>query len=91
MKTTWEEEISHMLNTIDIETEKLLNSNLSNDDFHKKHQELTDYWHETLQRIQHKHTLTFKPKARPKHNHYSHHMNEKYHIKKLISKLNNDN
>ncbi len=84
MKKTWDEETAHMLQKINDEIEKLLNSNLSPEEFQKKHDELMDYWHETSKKIQQNHSLSLKPKARPKHNHHSHHMSEKYHIKKIL-------
>ena len=91
MHKTWEEETAQMLKFINDETEKLLNTNLTTDEFHKKHQELMDYWHETSKKIQQNHPLTLKPKARPKHHHQTHHMSEKYQIQKLLSKFHEEN
>lgn len=87
MKKSWEQETAEMLKTINDETEKLLDSNLSSEEFHKRHQELMDYWYETSKIIQQNHPFTLKPKARPKHHHQSHHMSEKYQIRKILSKF----
>ena len=72
---------------INEETKKLLDANLSIEEFHKKHEELMNFWHETSKKIQQNHKFNNKPKARPKSSHYSHHMSDKYHIEKLFRKL----
>ena len=87
MNKTWEHETAEMLQHINNETEKLLNATLSAEDFHKKHQELVDYWNATSKKIQQHHPLKYKPKARPKHAHNTHHMSEKYLIEKILKKL----
>jgi len=87
MNKTWELETAEMLKKINEETRNLLDANLPIEEFYKKHQELTDYWHETSKKIQQNHPLTLKPKARPKHGHHTHHMSEKYQIKKILSKF----
>ena len=84
---TWEQETAEMLKKINDETEKLLNANLPDEEFHKKHQELIDYWNETSKKIQQNHPLKNKPKARPKHTHQSQHMTEKYLIHKILRDL----
>ena len=87
MNKSWEEETAQMLQKINDETKKLLNADLPIEEFHKKHQELMDYWHETSKKIQIHHPLSNKPKAIPKHNHHTHHMTDKYLIHKIIKKL----
>ena len=87
MKKSWEQETAEMLKTINDETEKLLDADLSSEEFHKRHQELMDYWYETSKIIQQNYPFTLKPKARPKHHHQSHHMSEKYQIRKILSKF----
>ena len=87
MNHSWEYETAEMLKKINDETEKLLHANLTDEEFHKKHNELIDYWDETSKKIQQNHPLKNKPKARPKHNHNTHHMTEKYLLYKLIRKL----
>lgn len=76
-----------MLKKINDETRKLLDANLPIEEFHKKHQELMDYWTETSKKIQNNHPFKNKPKARPKHNHQTHHMSEKYLLYKILKKL----
>ena len=87
MNKSWERETAEMLKFINDETEKLLHANLPIDEFHKKHQDLMNYWHETSKKIQSHHPLKNKPKARPKHNHQTHHMSEKYQIHKILKKF----
>lgn len=87
MNKSWEHETAEMLKKINDETEKLLTANLTEEEFHKKHQELIDVWSETSKKIQLNHPLTNKPKARPKHGHQTHHMTEKYLLYKLLRKL----
>ena len=87
MTKTWEQETAEMLKKINDETEKLLHANLPEEEFHKKHQELIDYWNETSKKIQLNHPLKNKPKAHAKHNHQSHHMTEKYMLKKILKDL----
>ena len=81
---TWEQETAEMLKKINEETDKLLNENLPDEEFHKKHQELIDYWNETSKKIQQNHPFKQRPKARPKHSHHSHHMTERYMIEKIL-------
>ena len=90
MHKTWEEETALMLKKINDETEMLLEANLPLEEFHKKHQELTDYWHETSKKIQQNHQMSLKPKARPKHHHQTHHMTEKYQIQKILKQFYKD-
>lgn len=87
MNKTWEAETAQMLKKINDETRKLLDANLPIEEFHKKHQELMDYWHETSKKIQQNHPFTMKPKARPKHHHQTHHMSEKYQLHKILKKF----
>ena len=87
MHKSWDHETAQMLKRINDETEKLLNSNLSAEDFHKKHQELVDYWNETSKKIQQHNNLKYKPKARPKQSHHTHHMSEKYLIEKILKRF----
>ncbi|MBO5954437.1 MAG: hypothetical protein J6Q13_00530 [Clostridia bacterium] len=87
MTKTWEQETAEMLKKINDETEKLLHSDISEEEFHKKHQELIDYWNETSKKIQQNHPFKRKPKAHPKHNHQSHHMTEKYMLKKILRNI----
>ncbi len=87
MNHNWEYETAEMLKRINDETEKLLHANLSDEEFHKKHQELIDYWDATSKKIQEHHPFKHKPKAKPKHGHQTHHMTEKYLLYKLIRKL----
>ncbi len=87
MNKFWEKETSQMLERINDETEKLLTSNLTTDEFQRKHQELMDFWQEASKRIQENYELLLKPKARPKHNHSSNHMSEKYKVRKALSKF----
>lgn len=87
MNKSWEQETAEMLEKINEETEKLLTSNLPRDEFHKKYQEIIDFWNETSKRVQQNHPLNHKPKARPKYAHHSHHMSDKYHLEKMFRKL----
>ena len=87
MNHSWEYETGEMLKKINEETKKLLNANLPDEEFHKKHQELMDYWSETSKIIQQNHPFKNKPKARPKHGHQTHHMTDKYLIHKLLRKF----
>lgn len=91
MNKSWERETAEMLHKINEETRKLLDANLPIEEFHKKHQELMDYWHEASKKIQQNHPMRIKPKARPKHTHHSHHMTEKYHLHKILKQFHSDN
>lgn len=87
MNKSWEQETAEMLKTINDETEKMLNSNLSAEEFHKKHEELMTFWNETSKKIQENHLNENKFKARPKPSHQTTHMTDKYLIEKLLRKL----
>lgn len=84
---SWEQETADMLKKINEETENLLHANLTSEEFDKKHDEITAFWHEISKKIRTHHPFNNKPKARPKSHHQTHHMTEKYYLDKLIKKL----
>lgn len=87
MKHNWETETALMLKNVNAKTEELMALNLPADEFHKRHQEIMDYWDKETKRLQTKYPAPSKPKAIPKANHKTQHLTDKFLIDKLFKKL----
>ena len=86
MNKNWVTETALMLKKVNDRTEQLLHLNLSDEEFHKRHQEIMDYWDNETLRLREKYPLENSFKARPKSHHLSHHMTNKYQMKKMFNK-----
>lgn len=75
------------LNRINEETKKLLEEDLSIEEFHKRHDKLMRYWEQETKNLQNHYETIRKTKAIPKHYHISRHLTDKYLLKKLLNKL----
>ena len=75
------------LNKIHEETQRLLDEELSIEEFHKRHEKLMKYWEQETMRLQTCYETVRKTKAIPKHYHITRHLTDKYLLKKLLNKL----
>ena len=90
MKKNWVTETAKMLKRVNDKTEHLLKQNLPEEEFHKRHQEIMDYWDAETIRLRKEYPVVHKFQARPKYNHKTTHMSEKFQAKKIFNQFFND-
>lgn len=90
MGQNWISETAVMLNKINKETKQLLEEDLSVEEFHKRHEKLMRYWEQETKRLQNTYENIRKTKAIPKHSHITRHLTDKYLLKKLFRKIEED-
>ena len=84
MKQNWITETAKLLQSVNKKTEQLLAQNLQDEEFHKRHQAIMDFWESETLRLQNKYPNQNSIKARPKSNHVSQHLTDKYLIAKML-------
>ena len=89
MKQNWVNETAKMLKIVNRKTEQLMAENLPEEEFHKRHQEIMNYWDSETLRLQNKYPNHNSIKARPKSSHITRHLTDKYLIHKMLKDFKN--
>lgn len=87
MKDNWITETTKLMSVVNEKTEKLMKLNLNDEEFHKKHQEIMDFWEAETKKLQNKYPMSNRPKAKPKSSHQINHMTNKYYIHKILNQI----